>query len=385
LTTTDPDLTIVDGEAMLGPVTIGGEVVCPPESIRIHVATGTENHRAPLRLAIGPAGETPAQLFDITLQIGTPPLLVFDDDDGQDREAYVAATLDSLGMLYDVWDDGLGLFPAYPLAELDFDPYDAVLWLTGDVGNTLDEADVARVHAILDGGGHLLLSGQDVAESLGTFSEGQALLAEVGIAWDGRENLSGIFGVEADPVFDGLKFATSGYGFDGANNQTSRDRLQVTGDAEVCLTYQTGHPAAVRREWGDARVLFVGFGVEAVVDNNPSVNTRREFLAAALDYLVNGITGAEVPSPTVLRITGLWPNPTTGEIRAALATPSLRSGLRVVLLDLAGRQVDELFDTEGLVPPVLSLRLPDAMPSGAYLVRFETQGSRTTLPVTVIR
>ena len=388
LATSDPAVNVIDGTAHLGPVVPGQTAESNPDSLLIEIAPSIENHRALFELSIGPTGDTPAMVLTFELMLGTPLLLIVDDDGGASLEQYLLATLDSLESLADVWDDQTGQFPDYPAATLDFAAYDAILWLTGDPGNALSEADIARVQNILEGGGHLLLSGQDIAESLSTSASGQALLADwIGVAYDGRENLHGILGVEADPVFGGLRFATSGYGFDGANNQASQDRLLVTGEATVSLTYQSGYPAAVRREADDSRLLFVGFGVEAVVDDNPSVNTRREFIAASLDYLVNGITGADgAPHATELRITGVWPNPTPGEIRAGVVATGMPAPLRVVLLDLAGRRVTELLHTTGSVlPPVLSLRIPDGTPNGAYLLRFDIDGSRRTLPVTLVR
>lgn len=386
LSSADSLVTIVDGAATLALPEPGGTLESPPESLLVHVLPEVAYHRARFQLALGPPGLPPAMLVDFDLMLGLPPVLLVDDDGGATLERFITATFDSLGTQYDLWDDHASCFPEFPSAALDLGVYDAVVWFTGDAGNALSLDDITRVSGLLGDGSHLLLSGQDIAESLAVTAEGQALLAEIGISFDGKDGLAGVVGVDGDPVFGGLRFATFGTGLDGANNQTSRDRLTQSGDATICLNYQSGYPAAVRRESGDSRVLFVGFGIEAVVDNNPSVNTRRQFLSAALDYLIEGITVAEGPAPSVLRISGVWPNPTAGQIQAAVRVAGRAPALRVVLFDLAGRRVAELLDAKGAaLPPVVSLRVPDATPSGAYLLRFETDGAREMRPLTLVR
>ncbi len=380
----DPAVLVVDGEVVLGPVGYGQTLTIDPQDFLIEVSPAVGCTRIPLRIGVGPYGQPPFQHIPIVVQVGTPPLLLVDDDGGLSTQAYVTASLDSLGMLHDVWDNASGLFPAYPLAPLDLDAYDEVVWITGNAGNALDAGEVALCRGLLDAGRHLLLSGQDIAESLSTFPEGQAFLADAGVTWDGRETSMGVVGVADDPVFGTMRFYTAGSGLDGANNQTSRDRLQPAGESVACLAYQSGRPAGVRGTWAQARFLFLGFGVEAVVDNHPSVNTRREFLAAALDYLRNGVSTVHVPGPSSLSIVQVWPNPTSGVLRARVA-PCATRGLEVWLVDMAGRAVARLYRTGGEAPPLLSLAVPAHAPSGSYVLRFEANGSRTTVPVTLIR
>ena len=271
---------------------------------------------------------------------------------------------------------------------LDTVVYDAVLWITGDSGSGLDEDDQALLSGMLDSGVNVLLSGQDIAELLSETTEGtQFLNDQLGVSYDGTEPSHGLMGPEGDPLFGDLRFGTAGVGMDGANNQTSQDKLVVTGDVDICLNYGSGSVAAVRREFDDTRLLFCGFGIEAVVDDNDNLSSRKEFLDIALDYLRYGIVGTpEVPAPTLLSVHAIWPNPAKHLIHVRMSHPVETEDTVIRIHDLSGRRVESIttgsFDIQG---NELAFALPSGISSGIYMIRLDTGRATATIPVTILR
>jgi hypothetical protein len=390
VSTADPDLEIVQAYATGESVSPGDTFDIPAGTILLSVADSLQAaHMATIELHVGPAGESPLRTFEVDLLLGIPPLLVMDDDGGGSVESYVTASLDSLQLLHDVWDDHVGMYPAYPLAALDLAGYDEIIWLTGDAGNALSSADIDSIAAILQGDGHLLLSGQDIAESLAATTQGVQFMEQwLGVQYDGYESGLLVNGAEGDPLYGGMQFATSGATWDGANNQTSRDRLSALPEVNVCLEYQSGYPAAVRRDWGQARLVFAGFGVEAVIDDSPNFSSRRQLLSIGLDYLANGVTYAGDPSvPQQLRLLSVWPNPTSGYAFARLDGVGGSGEVEVFLTNLAGRRVASLFsrasgDRGGTV---IVFRVPPAVPTGHYILQLRFRKAAEAVPLSVVR
>jgi hypothetical protein len=386
--TEDPDLAVLDSMAVGGSVAPGDTFEIPAETILLQVESSCEPHVAAVELVVGPAGGDPVATFDVDLLLGMPPLLVMDDDGGGSVQSYVTASLDSLGLVHDVWDDHAGMYPAFPLAALDLAAYDEVIWLTGDAGNALSPADIDSIAAILQNDGHLFLSGQDIAESLATTPQGTQFMEQwLGVQYDGYESGLRVNGAEGDPLYGGMPFVTAGGAmWDGANNQTSRDRLSALPEADVCLEYLSGYPAAVRRDWGQARLIFAGFGVEAVLDDMPNFSSRRQFLSIALDYLENGITHAgDPPVPQQLRLLSVWPNPTSRNVFARLSGAG--GNVEVYLTNLVGRRVASLFSRASgdRGETVIAFRVPPAVPTGRYILQLRSQSATEAVPLSVVR
>jgi subtilisin family serine protease len=204
-----------------------------------------------------------------------PPVLVVDDDAGQGFEAWFVAALDALGEAHDlvVHDEVEGLSGRF-LAQ-----YETVVWLTGkDNRDCLSRRDQKALAEYLDLGGRLLLSGQEVGYTLG-----ESLFF--------RERLGAHFVSDGTTVRTvhgpGIELAIAGG--DGANNQIFPDAVEAaegTG-AETWLTYGNGDGAAVRLAKGNARVVYLGFGLEGV----STLEGRTQLMTASLAYLRPGAAG----------------------------------------------------------------------------------------------
>ena len=134
--------------------------------------------------------------------------------------------------------------------------------------------------------------------------------------------------------------------------------------------------------------MFCGFGVEAIVDDNENFNSRREFFAVALDYLENGLVSVnQLPVPERLAIQSVWPNPASNSLKARLLIPESSAGLRVSLVDIAGRTVTSLpFDRQLKSGEALvTFRVPEAVPNGFYFLNVQHGDTRQSVPVTILK
>ena len=178
-------------------------------SYQFQVAGGCpEGHYATLILQIQAAGSySTSDTFQ--LLIGQMPVLLVDDDDGENYQIYFEAALNSLDIPYDVWTyTSLGT-PSVSDLEL----YRVVIWTTGDdYGSpgspaTLTETDQANLSSYLDGGGKLLLSSQDFLydNNPNDFITNYLHVAD----HDDDQGVESVAGVDGDTVTDGMAFGLS--------------------------------------------------------------------------------------------------------------------------------------------------------------------------------
>jgi len=210
--------------------------------------------------------------------LGNVPVLVVDDDGGTIADPFFRRALEDEGQGYRVWDTKTSGPPAADALAR----YPVAVWLTGVTGN-LEPPDQAAVSAYLDGGGALLVSGQDIGWWMNEAGSPDDLTfyhdylhADYRADDSGYRHLNGSAG---DPVTDGLSFDLGGG--DGSLSQDYPSWIEPRGDAVAILSYDAGVDGALR--WsGDYRLVYYAFGVEAA---NTSAD-RRALLARALEWLV---------------------------------------------------------------------------------------------------
>lgn len=218
----------------------------------------------------------PATSFDVLPSFSkSAPILLVADAGGADSawiSGYYTAALSALGYSYDLWDTGQR--GAAPTATLSLYGDGIILWAMPTWGYAgSDQGQIAALRSYLDGGGSLLISGQNVAESLA--SSNPLFLSDYLHATYVQADtaLTSISGQAGDPIGDGMALVIAGG--DGANDQYSRDEVNAVAPAVSFLTYNAAAPAAVqgnlssggaglRVEAAGYRVVFLAFGFEAV-------------------------------------------------------------------------------------------------------------------------
>lgn len=215
-----------------------------------------------------------------SLQIGDLPVLLVDDDGSTVADPFFRDALDAEGYAYRHWDTSLrGTPPAEILSR-----HAAVVWLTGITGN-LEGPDQAALSAYLDGGGSLLVSGQDIgwwmneAGGAGDRAFYNDYLRADYVADDsGFRTLQGFAG---DPIGDGLSFTLGGG--DGSRSQDYPSWIRARGGAQEILHYGSLPMVAGALRWeGSGRLVYLAFGLEAI-DTRAD---RRLLLSRALEWLV---------------------------------------------------------------------------------------------------
>jgi hypothetical protein len=169
------------------------------------------------------------------------PVLLVDDDNGREYEAYFVSALNSLGISFDAWEyDLLGLPP-----DSIFGSYKAVVWTTGNdygsVGDpsTLTPEDQTGLQAYLESGGRLFLSSQDLLYDNEPNTFITDYLHVAGHTDD--QGIHSVEGVSGDAISDGISISLD-YPFTGLP-----DYVVPHPDA-AGVFYRTGKASLLSRE-----------------------------------------------------------------------------------------------------------------------------------------
>lgn len=219
--------------------------------------------------------------LNINIEVQPADVFVIDDTDGSDYSDFYLTALSNSDNSHYYWNVVESGVPAS--SDMGEFPSKIVLWYTGDGVTTLSAAEQTELVAHWNNGGRLFITGQNIAEQ----NSGSGLLGLLGIEFATNISSPVIAGF-AGEFTEGLAFSTLGSG--GAGNQNSRDQLAVI-DSSVARTVfgysgSAALPAGVASESGQARAVFLGFGVEGI--NNAAF--RRDVVEAVVDYL-KGATG----------------------------------------------------------------------------------------------
>jgi hypothetical protein len=124
-----------------------------------------------------------ADTFGFALQLGTPGILLVDDDRGMDYDLIYSNALNRLSMPHDIFETSGSNIPT---AE-DLQGYSIVIWHTGDTAaGAIDSADMDAMQHYLEGGGSILLSSRSALYDVGEIDPaGTFMLNYFHTSWDG--------------------------------------------------------------------------------------------------------------------------------------------------------------------------------------------------------
>ena len=249
-----------------------------------------------------------ADTFEVVL--GPTPVILVDDDAGEGTEAYFKSALDNNGYIYQNWDEQAQ--GAIPLSELQ--RYTVVVWDCGWGGKPGDD-NRPQLSSFLDGGGRLMISGEDIGWSLvddGTPSSAQwyedYLHADYVLDDSGYESVTGVSG---DPIGDGLSFTLNGT--DSAMNQEYPSEIDPRSGATGVFRYSAGSEGVIRYSTG-CREVYFAFGFEGITGSA----MRDTVMRRSVEWLADG-AWPDTEQPTV---TLSYPN--GGEEFEGGATPNIQ-------------------------------------------------------------
>ncbi|MGQ9677754.1 MAG: hypothetical protein ACUVUD_00520 [bacterium] len=306
---------------------------------------------------------TVALAGDTTLTLYAQPaqVIVVNNDTLENYASYYTSTLDSLGVTYALWPRRTrGELPGSLLDRLQ---NRLVIWFSGNSQiNTVPFADQETLTQFIARGGHLLLTGQNIAEELAGTNFLENIL---GCRFD-SSGYRGflVFGNRYDSVGRTIS-GTATAGGNGANNQNSRDIISSVNGAVTLLVYDTitNLGASVRYQHNSGgRVITLGFGFEAVnrPPSRPDYLNRLQLMNALLQWLIYGTGIAESD------LAGTQPSNTTVSptvFRNHLHVTSPRT-VPIVVFDRCGRKIFSQLAFAGKTQLNLSY-----LPAGVYFLR----------------
>jgi|GEM_PF-165154 len=313
-------------------------------------------------LTIGWAGGSLEESW--TFPAGAPEVLLVDDDGGAAFQSWyeeaMAGQLDFVTVTPDALPEDLSTFGL-------------VLWMTGNNRRALSEDEWAQTEGYVNGGGHLVFTGQNFADA----QDPASLNAHCGLevlnssydnnAVDGAEG--GIFNGRICYLFNG-----------GAGNQTEMDVLSGVVDCMQPQAYYhnlSQGSAAEELICAQGGLITFGFGLEGVADIGNGLEMD-EVLAMLLAWS-RGETAVEDPLPgrpeATFALTGAQPNPFNPSTRISWHAPhnGLLSG---EVVNLAGQQVAH-FAPRPVAAGAGSLSWEGkGVASGLYLAHLRLEGEQ---------
>jgi hypothetical protein len=217
-----------------------------------------------------------------------------------------------------------------------------VVWLTGDDSlTTLNQQEIDSLASFLDSGGNLFITGQGIADDIGSDPFYTDYLHA-----DWRGTASGDYflsGLPGDEIGDGLSLVILGAG--GASNQMSQDILLPVGGADSVFLYSSGDVAGLKYA-GAYKVVYFGFGFEAINGLAPGYDDRPECLRKILNWFGYHITGlaedlhTDVDERTTMNVS---PSPFRSGTTVSFSLRQ-RSPVTLQIYDSSGRLVHTLLD-----------------------------------------
>ncbi|UCE18220.1 MAG: DUF362 domain-containing protein [Gemmatimonadota bacterium] len=258
LTTDDPDVQIIDPTVEFGGLAKDESITNEGNPFSFSIDTATVAHLCQFQLNIAADGGY-TKSFDIELIVGTPTILLVDDDAGVQYEQNYTLALRTTQIFPEEWDASL---MGTPTAEI-LQQYETVIWFTGDDRiSTLTSEEQSAIRTLLDGGGKLLIAGQNIGYDLvedGTISDADfyANYLHADYLSDSAQETF-LYGIAGDPISGEYQFLPIG------ENQTSPDAIAPREGASPVFLYQVSREAAAIKYDGDHKVVYFGLGLEGI-------------------------------------------------------------------------------------------------------------------------
>jgi aminopeptidase N len=219
------------------------------------------------------------------IEMGSPHILLVDDDNGANYEEYYKPILISSLIYAQQWENQLTGLPTDTLEN-----FDTIIWFTGDDRTTtITLAEQTLLKNFLDKGGKLLLSGQNIGYDLienGTFEDSLFYTNYLKAEYinDKAEPVM-LLGNPNDSQMQGIFLNFDG-AYGGASNQDSPDIIKEIEPAAPMLKYLPSQETAGLRYINEAAgsfLIYLPFGFEGVA--GPYENSAVEFLNKCMTWL----------------------------------------------------------------------------------------------------
>jgi hypothetical protein len=362
LTSLDAGLTVLESIRTVPPLSLNDEYDLAVDPFPVENAAGSGPRWVEFHAEVSEqAGGQPLDTLIFWLPVGSPELLLVDDDAGGTAEIAHQAALDNIRRVYRMVEyvhaDSLP-----PLAD-----YLGVIWVCGqDTVNTLTNEDQALLQTYLvEYGGAFMLSGRGVVPNLG----GTDFLQNVLHADSGGTTISPyVDGV--DPLVAGLSFSIWFFGTEDVVMPDS------SAGADTLLHYFNGLGAGVKYD-GAYKSCLLGFGFEDIKDDAPGYSTPEELLAPLMVWFT-GYTGVIEGTPTTavlqeFEVGTAYPNPFNAQTVIPITLPE-RSYMTVTIYNIQGQRLAEILNGIHNAGEMRVTFEASSLTSGIYLYKVEARG-----------
>jgi immune inhibitor A len=294
----NPNLQFPDNNSYLGDFLSNQQKNNLSDPITFQVPINFQPQVVTFNLEFRGNGGAYSEVKTFSRPVGNPDIFLVDDDNETgtyDVAKYFTPCLDSLEMIYDKWDKKV--LSSFPNALTD---YKIVIWFTGKQRTgVLDETEVQDMVDFLNQGGNLFLTSQDALEQLansGTSLDSIFLKDYLHVGYGGGPATTLAFGALGDILTDSVNVLLDG--FPGANNQTHTD--VILPDSQAITIFKYGDPeylveldsvAGIRYSNDTFKVIFFGFGFEAINSSGQNIGVPTTKPKAVMDRILNWFLG----------------------------------------------------------------------------------------------
>lgn len=359
LLTNNPVITIQNAVANFGNISHRSGVTNTDQPYLLHLAENAIGEITILTLKISAQNNytTTDSLF---IEVGQPHVLLVDDDNGANYEAFVIPLLKESFIYAAPWDNSLTAISFDTLKK-----FDTVIWMTGDDRETtLTPDEQLLLTDYLNTGGKLLLSGQNIGYDLvadGTYQDSlfYATYLKAEYLNDNAEPTL-LVGMQGDPITQGIFLNFSG-GYGGAGNQDSPDAITPIAPAAQILRYSPSLNCAGLRYidgTNGSYLIYLPFGIEGIA--GPYEYSARKFLNNCFNWL-SGTTEIQNREqidqvPTDFSLEQNYPNPFNPATTIKFNIPK-ESELSIEIYNILGQKIRTL--------------LQNVKPAGSYQIYWD--------------
>jgi len=304
----DPEVQLTNSVINFGEICMDQDQCNAEDPLSFSVSPNSIAHFTTFHLEIT-ADSSYTALDSFQTIIGTPTILLIDDDDGCGYETCYTEAL-----IPETWDVSTKGYPAIDLLQ----GYDSVIWSTGDDRkSSLTSEEQAVIATFLDNGGRLLICGQNIAFDLdgeGSASDSLFLANYLHVQFvaDSIDAMV-VLGITGDPITDGM-FISLAKTPTGEGAKTSPDIIRPIEPEELIFKYIPGMAGAgvkYEDEATGSRLVYLPFGIEKII--GPKANMAADFLEITLTWLSGKTTIDEELKQSALRknywLSQNYPNP----------------------------------------------------------------------------
>jgi len=373
LTTADVDVQITKETITYGDIPTSSVPVEGIEPLEITIRNDATPHRSILTLKVE-SQNTGTHFYNFTIPIGRPDILYISAENNSYESFFTQSALDSAA----IYAGQINILNQdIPVVESLLSEKVIIYNTGGNNNQVIADSVIAILQDYIDRGGKLLIAGQNLASYLNQSATGRGFLSDYLGATFQEESFTGMF-IKGITDLDMTKSVFIRL-LDDQNQKTqsSPDVIAPVGDAVPIMQYVPGSKiAGVRLEKGDARIVFLAFGLEAINRNGMDKSTL------LLSNSIQWLTGQEVSvaqnqgaaRPAEYRLDPCFPNPFNPSTRISFELP------------VRERTIVNIYNTRGQLIRTLTNRIftqgkhrllwdgkdnaGEAVASGLYFVRI---------------